>query len=63
MKKKKNLESAFLQLFHTFYKSQKLPEIQYTVQSLYNTPLYNTHLDMNWSCCGSQFFFAMESGL
>ena len=28
-----------------------------TVQSLYNTPHYNTDLDITWSCCGSQIFY------
>ena len=31
-----------------------------TVQSLYNTPHYNTDLDITWSCCGSQIIFTME---
>ena len=30
------------------------------VWSLYNTPLYNTDLDIIPSCCGSKVFFNME---
>ena len=29
---------------------------KYTVQSLYNTPHYNTDLDITWSCYDSQIF-------
>ena len=25
----------------------------YTVQSIYNTPRYNTNLDITWPCCDS----------
>ena len=27
-----------------------------TVQSLYNSFLYNIDLDVTWSCCGTKFF-------
>ena len=29
-------------------------------RSLYNTPHYNTDMDITSSCCDSQFFFTME---
>ena len=34
--------------------------ITYAVQSLYNTPLYQTNLDITRSCCGSRYFLTME---
>ena len=38
----------------SIYIQQLLVQI-YTVQSLYNTPRYNTGLDIAQSCCGSNF--------
>ena len=32
-------------------------KISTTVQSLYNTPPYNTDMDITQLCCGSQFFY------
>ena len=38
-----------------------IPEIdvncKYTMQSFYNTPHYNTNLDITWSCSGYQIFY------
>ena len=34
--------------------------IKYTMQTLYNTPHYNTDSDTIWSQCGSQILFIME---
>ena len=31
-----------------------------TAQSLYNTPQYNTDLDMTWLCCDSEIYLTME---
>ena len=31
-----------------------------TVQPLYNTPYYNSDLDITWSCCGSQIFLSWQ---
>ena len=36
--------------------TEKNMKISTTVQSLYNTPRYNTDMDITQSCCGSNFF-------
>ena len=39
---------------------QENKQMMPSVQSHYNTPYYNTDLDMTWSCCGSQIFLPIE---
>ena len=41
-------------------KSQHTVQYFYNTPSLYNTPHYNTDLDITQSCCGSQISLTME---